>query len=122
MNEHIFNLTNHLIEHYRYDRLRRQVNEHQFLFRVKNDLEWHDVAKMGPPTLGRIICELEAGDVFLRKEEASQLLTYAGSPESFLRGFVALCLAVIIRDRLDPGATAGGLMPRFVPAARKKKK
>ena len=102
MREYIVNLTNNLIRKNRYDELfTRMNNPSEFLTHVTFELESQDVHAMNPEKLGAIICSLEIGDVMAGKQELLGSLNFSGDCEETLRQFVALCLAYVIRERLD---------------------
>ena len=111
---YIKNLTNHLIDDHRYDDLydlRMRSDWNTFLTHVALDLENNDVNDMNPATLGKILCSLEIGDVMVSKDELFQMLHFSGDCEGTLRELVALCLAYVIRDRLELPPTASNIPP-----------
>jgi len=107
MREYIQNLTNNLIAKNHYDqvdlRLRGEQNyPNNLVDHIKWDLAAGDVRKMNPETLGKIMANFEIGDVMASKKELLvDNLGFAGDCEDLLRELVALCLAFVIRDRLD---------------------
>lgn len=106
MREYIKNLTDNLINKNHYDqvdlKMRGQQGYPGNLFdHVKVDLEAGDVRKMNPETLGRIMANLEVGDVMASKKELIDGLHFSGDCEDLLHELVSLCLAFVIRDRLD---------------------
>ncbi len=122
MREYIKNLTDHLITKNRYDELDlklrgdRNPRVASLVDHVKLDLESGDVRKMNPETLGKIMANLEIGDVMASKKELIDELHFSGDCEDLLRELVSLCLAFVIRDRLT------GFQPheeRLVPLYRR---
>ena len=108
MREYIVNLTNNLIRKNRYDA--HPLNR-DFIGHVTNDLEFLDVKNMSPETLGKILCSLEIGDVMAGKQELFGALNFSGDCEETLRQFVALCLAYVIKERLDPHPASPSVVP-----------
>jgi AraC-like DNA-binding protein len=110
MREYIQNLTDNLIARNHYDKVDLKMRGEQnypnnLVDHIKWDLATGDVRKMNPETLGRIMCSLETGDVMASKKELLvDNLGFAGDCEDLLRELVALCLAFVIRDRLDHSA------------------
>lgn len=112
MREYIVNLTNNLIRKNRYDELFTKMNNPgEFLAHVTFELESQDIHAMNPEKLGTIMCSLETGDVIARKHELLGSLNFSGDCEETLRQFVALCLAYVIRERLDPHPTSPTVVP-----------
>lgn len=107
-NEYITNLTTNLITKNRYDAHPLSAD---FVTHVKDDLEFLDVKSMTPETLGRIMGSFEIGDVMASKKELFEGVTFGGDCEQLLRELVALCLALAIRDRLDPHHPSTSLPP-----------
>lgn len=117
MTPYIVNLTNSLIGKHRFNDL--FFNRHRsfdyktkFIEMVAYDLEMNDVRQMNPETLGRVLCSLETGDVLTGKKEILGGLHFSGDPGETLREMVAVCLAYVIRDRLDPDMADSGI-PRY---------
>jgi hypothetical protein len=117
--QYIVNLTDHLIGKYRYyDYLVCATPPWdwiRFSERIKNDLETDEVRKMNPETLGRIMCSLEIGDVLIGKAELLHGLHFCGDCGDLLREMVSVCLARIIRDRLDPASDGLSSIPPYAP-------
>lgn len=112
MREYIVNLTNNLIRKNRYDELFTKMNNpSEFLAHVTFELESQDVHAMNPEKLGTIICSLETGDVMASKQELLGPLNFSGDCMETLRQFVALCLAYVIRERLDPHPASPTVVP-----------
>ncbi len=107
MREYILNLTNNLIAKNHYEQVDLKMRAEQnypsnLVEHIKWDLAAGDVRKMNPETLGRVMCSLETGDVMASKQELLvDNLGFAGDCEDLLRELVSLCLAFLIRDRLD---------------------
>lgn len=100
MRRYVVNLTNHLIGTNRYRELFSAIKSRdKFLQYVKLDLYTGDVRNMSPETLGKIMCSFEFGDVMASKDDLS--VGFAGDCEEMLRELVSLCLAYVIRDRID---------------------
>jgi hypothetical protein len=113
MTPYIENLTNSIIGKHRFDELfRRRIGETSFVESVSSTLEVDDVQQMKPETLGRVLCSLEVGDVILSKKELLGGLHFSGDPGDTLREMVAVCLAKVIHDRLDPRMTEAHI-PRY---------
>lgn len=101
MRKYIIDLTNHLIAKNGYDQMFQTFkNKDSFLKYVKDDLTYGEVADMNPATLGKIMCSFEIGDVM--SAHPGKEVLFGGDCENMLREMVALCLAYVIRDRLDP--------------------
>lgn len=114
MRKYIVNLTNNLIRKNRYDELFTKMNKNkpgEFLGHVTFELESQDVRIMSPEKLGTIMCSLEIGDVMAGKKELLESLNFNGDCEETLRQFVALCLAYVIRERLDPHPASPTVVP-----------
>ena len=112
MREYIVNLTNNLIRKNRYDELFTKMNNPgEFLAHVTFELESQDIHAMNPEKLGTIMCSLETGDVMAGKKELLGALNFSGDCEETLRQFVALCLAYVIRERLDPHPASPTVVP-----------
>lgn len=112
MREYIVNLTNNLIRKNRYDELFTKMNNpSEFLTHVTLELESLDVHDMNPEKLGIIMCSFETGDVMAGKQELLGSLNFSGDCEETLRQFVALCLAFVIRERLDPHPASPSVVP-----------
>lgn len=115
MRKYIVDLTDQLIGRNGYDRPPfNLLNHSQFVQCIKEDL-WlgGDVSEMNPETLGKIMGSLEIGDVVASKAELLGALSFSGSCEDLLRELVALCLAFVIRDRLDPGLHSSPSIPPY---------
>jgi hypothetical protein len=116
MRKYIKDLTDNLISNNRYDmiaeRLIAEGNVALFIAHIKLDLEACDVAKMRPETLGKIMASFEVGDVMTSREDLFESLYFGGDCESLLRQSVALCLAHVIRDRLNPDSGSEYLWKR----------
>lgn len=103
MRQYIVNLTNNLIGKNRYDEIFYRIgNSDKFVEHVKTDLEAGDVRTMSPAKLGEIMCSFEIGDVTASKEDLFCGVDFGGDCEGMLREIVSLCLAYVIRYRLDP--------------------
>jgi hypothetical protein len=112
MKEYIVNLTNNLIRKNRYDELFTKMNNPgEFLAHVTFELESQDVRVMNPEKLGIIMCSLETGDIMAGKKELLGSLNFSGDCEETLRQFVALCLAYVIKERLDPHPASPTVVP-----------
>lgn len=118
MRKYIVDLTNHLIAKNRYDGAFGELESVTFLKYVKNDLNFGDVWKMKPETLGKIMCSFEIGDVMAC--HPGKEVSFAGDCEDMLREMVALCLAYVIRDRLDPNEQEGWGIPLYKASKKKK--
>lgn len=103
---YIQNLTDNLIGKNCFDRMWKDHYYHEgvgFFKHVRNDLLCcADVSKMSPETLGKIMCAFEVGDVVASKKELFDNITFSGDCEEMLRELVAVCLAHVIVDRLNP--------------------
>jgi len=118
MRPYIVNLTDNLIGKYRLDDVfKRMGDRDEFLEHVRFDLESIDVKDMKPETLGKIMCSFEVGDVAAVKRELFQEVSFAGDCGEMLRELVALCLAYVIRERLEP-ITERGIAPYCRAAKR----
>lgn len=97
-------LVNRLITKNRYDKLLEiqfSNNRNQFLRYVKEDLASDDVNTMTPETLGKIMCQIDNGDVSVTNEELSNFVQFAGNCDEFLREMVSFCLACVIYKHLS---------------------
>ena len=102
MRQYIVNLTNHLIGKNRYDQIFYRIKDpREFIKQVRLDLEAKDVRDMSPETLGKIMCSFEIGDVMASKADIFTSIHFSGDCEEMLRELVSLCLAYVIRDRID---------------------
>ena len=122
MRKYIVDLTNNLIGKHRSDPMYdwmingdAKIPEgsnpwEQFTSHVTIDLLMTDIKAMKPHTLGEIMCSFEHSDV-LTKHPGKEVC-FGGDAEGMFREIVALCLACVIRDRLDPRR------PDFIPAYR----
>ena len=119
MREYIQNLTNDLITKNRYDELDlklrggKNLSNISFVDYVKLDLYSDDVQEMNPETLGKIMAEFDIGDVMAGQKELVDGLHFAGDCEDLLRELVDLCLAYVIRDRLDCSPENERLIPVY---------
>ncbi len=117
MREYIKNLTDNLISKNRYDevdlRLRAESSLTSLVEYVKVDLEAGDVKNMNPETLGRIMANFEIGDVMASKADIVEWIHFNGDCEDLLRELVALCLAFVIKDRLDCAPENERLIPVY---------
>ncbi len=118
MRKYIVDLTNHLIAKNGYDREFKIINKKLFLLAVKGDLYCGDVGKMSPATLGKVMCSFETGDV--TATHPGKGVPFTGDCEVMLREIVALCLAYVIRDRLDPNEQEGWGIPLYKASKKKK--
>lgn len=108
MRQYIINLTNNLIGKNHYDSVfHRIASNNEFVQHVRTDLFCGDVQDMSPETLGKIMCSFEIGDVMASKNDLFSNITFVGDCEDMLRELVSLCLAYVIRDRLDNTCLAG---------------
>ena len=98
MRKYIVDLTNHLIAKNRYYTYPFDTS---FIGNVQLDLEAGEVGIMSPEKLGEIMCSFEVGDVMASKAELLGSLYFSGDCEELQRELVALCLAHVIRGRLD---------------------
>lgn len=119
MRKYIKDLTDHLIKKNRYDEVDLRLREGKdfpdsLVNHVRVDLEASDVLSMNPETLGKIMANFEIGDVMASKKELVDKLHFNGDCEDLLRELVALCLAYVIRDRLN------GSQDRLIPMFRSK--
>ena len=103
MTKYIVNLTNNLIGKNRLHVMaKRFANERGgFLAFTMATLVNHDIKDMKPETLGRVMCELEVGDVLASKQYLCQAIHFGGDCGDMLRELVAICLAHAILERLD---------------------
>lgn len=112
MRQYIVELTNALIGQNNLDFARdRMRDDHKFVRYATEVLEAGAVREMRPETLGKILCELEVGDVMTSREELLGGLFFSGNCEELLRQLTAKCLAYVIRDRLTP--SGADLVPQF---------
>lgn len=108
MRPYIINLTGNLIGKNRYDEVFHKIkNLNEFIKHVKFDLESSDIRIMNPDTLGRIMCSFEIGDVMASKIDLFSGVCFGGDCEDMFRELVSLCLAYVIRDRLDDNCQTG---------------
>ena len=108
MKPYIVNLTNHLIGTNRFDKIFLQIKDpEEFLKHVKISLEASNVRVMSPAKLGEIMCSFEICDVMAGQRDLFNATHFSGDCEGFLRELVSLCLAYVIRDRLDNRCPAG---------------
>lgn len=119
MSPYIVNLTNHLIGKNRFDGVFGQIGHcidglDDFVKHVKIDLLHGDVRDMSPETLGKIMCSFERGDV----QTSSLNIGFSGDVGEMLRELVSLCLAYVIRDRLDRQSAADMGFPPYSRTAR----
>lgn len=112
MNQYIVNLTDNLIGRHRLDERFRRTSKSSFVTQVTDILEFDDVKKMNPETLGRVLCSLETGDVAAGKSDLFSRLHFSGDPGETLRELVSICLAYVIHSRLDPGMQESQI-PRY---------
>ena len=102
MRQYIVNLTDHLISKNRYDEAFCKIKDQKKLIRhVALDLETGDVRSMSPAKLGEIMCSFESGDVMTSQEDLFKDTCFGGDCDMLLRSLVSVCLAYVIRDRLD---------------------
>ena len=101
MREYIVNLTNHIINGNHYDEIweRMGCDPEAFLRHITISLEVGPIANMTYETLGKIMGNLDVGDVSVGKLNLE--VGFNGSCGDFLRSVVARCLAYVIRDRLN---------------------
>ncbi|OHA79951.1 MAG: hypothetical protein A2747_01885 [Candidatus Yonathbacteria bacterium RIFCSPHIGHO2_01_FULL_44_41] len=102
-------LVNRLITKNRYDKLLEiqfPNNRDEFLRYVKEDLASDDVNTMTPETLGKIMCQIDNGDVSVTKEELSNFVQFLGNCDELLREMVSLCLACVIYKHLNGSLTS----------------
>lgn len=100
MRKYIVNLTSNLINKNRYDEIfARMNNPSEFLTHIALDLESDDVKDMSPETLGKIMCSFEIGDVM--SGHPGKEVKFSGDCEDLLREIVSICLAYVIRSRLN---------------------
>jgi hypothetical protein len=118
MRKYIVDLTDNFIGKNNYVRTFKTLNKKMFLGFVKNDLYCGEVKKMSPATLGKIMCSFEVGDVSI--VHPGKGVPFAGDCEDMLREVVALCLAYVIRDRLDPNEQEGWGIPLYKASKKKK--
>jgi hypothetical protein len=115
MRKYIVDLTNELIAKNNYARSFKTTflgkERKSFLHFVKNDLNFGAVNEMSPATLGKIMCSFEVGDV--AAEHPGKGVPFSGDCEVMFREMVALCLAYVIRDRLDPNEQEGCGIPLY---------
>jgi hypothetical protein len=106
MREYIRNLTDTLIRQRGFCQLVDGYcgprNDGVVLNAIKHILEEDDICHMRPETLGKIMGNLNVGDLSIGKVELFTTLHFSGDGEDLLREMVALCLACVIRDRLSP--------------------
>lgn len=120
MRPYIVNLTNELIRKNRFlDISKRTGMENRQQQQEFGKIVWitlhnRDIAKMNPGTLGKILCELENGDVMTSQEELARNLYFAGNCGQMLQGLVAYCLTCVIRDRILGGIAEMGIPP-YIP-------
>mgnify|MGYP001593456382 CR=1 FL=1 len=114
MSPYIVNLTNHLIDKNDFDEVFCHIgfcidSLDDFVKHVKINLLHGDVKDMSPGTLGKIMCALEIGDV--ATTHPGKEVLFAGDCGEMLRELVSLCLAYVIRDRLNPSKMADPEFP-----------
>jgi hypothetical protein len=103
MTRYIVNLTNQLIHKNNYTFFwERCKNKQDFVNMVSIDLSVGDVDKMSPERLGIILCSLDIGDVLANRQELLENVHFNGDCEETLKELVSSCLAMVIRDRLNP--------------------
>jgi hypothetical protein len=113
MSPYILNLTNHLIGKYNFDHDRGPMSlgqQHNRIDYLKIQLETHGLRGMKAETLGKIMSELDIGDVMATKEEIFKHVGFYGDCENLLREVVATCLAYTISERLSQ---TEGHLPRY---------
>ena len=119
MRKYIVDLTNSLIRQGNFDemwiRLRRDPEK--FIGHVATDLAAGDVGIMTPETLGRIMCNLELGDVGVG--HLGQEAHFSGDCGDFLREIVSIALAYVIRDRLDESHPNPNNPPPYMTTRRR---
>lgn len=120
MRKYIVDLTDHLIAKNNYVQTFRKLDKKLFLGFVKNDLYCGDVKEMSPGTLGKIMCSFEVGDITAK--HPGKGVPFSGDCEEMLREIVALCLAYVIRDRLDPNEQEGWGIPLYKASKKKNNK
>ena len=106
MNTYLLRLTDRLIERNDYDHTWRNlnVNSEEFLTYLTDHLLYVDdeLTKMSARTLGEILNAFEESPGLVEKKELSTDANTLRTRGRMLRGITALCLASVIRDRLDP--------------------
>ncbi len=105
MSPYILNLTNHLISKHRYDEFLTKVNlalthPNLRIRELRASLEVQALQDMKAETLGKIMRELDIGDVMATKDEIFQHVGFSGDCEDMLRELVATCLAFTISERI----------------------
>ncbi len=105
MRKYITDLTTALIQGNDFEALFNQArSKAQFVDFTKMFLANNEVGVMNPSTLGKIMYELQSGDVMATHEElfGENGIKFQGDTNLLLRDLVSMCLACVIRDRLDP--------------------
>ncbi|MEK7538461.1 MAG: hypothetical protein AAB552_01330 [Patescibacteria group bacterium] len=106
MNADLLRWTNYLITRNNYDRIWRNldVDSDEFLTYLTDHLLYVDdeLTKMSQETLEEIINAFEENPTLADKKELFTSANVSRTYGNMLRGTVVLCLASVIRDRLDP--------------------
>lgn len=103
MRTNILLITNNLISKYQYWKLFEEINDlDAFVRRVTEHLREHEIDFLTPAELGVTICSFDPGDIVTTQQGVFTNAFFTGDTEKYLRQMLALCLAYIIRDRLDP--------------------
>lgn len=111
--EYIVNLTDDFIRRHRFAALRPHVRRGFFAY-VKDTIAQHDVARMSPETLGRIMCSLKPAEVLVYEAGGFLgMLKFRDDCGDLLRQAVTVALACVIRNRLDPATSDIGPIPPY---------
>jgi hypothetical protein len=103
MRPYIVHLTDELILKHRFDAIREKITDPEyFLNHVRLSIEFDEIFKMRPETLGKIIASFDPNDVMVGKQELFSNVRFDGDCEGMLRSLTAACLAYAVRARLDP--------------------
>ncbi len=91
-----------MIGTHHFDQIGKHIkNRADFLNHIKLSIEAGEVKDMRPETLGKIMDSFEIGDVMATKRDLLEGLSFAGDCGEMFRELVALCLAYVIRERLE---------------------
>jgi hypothetical protein len=113
MTKYIVDLTNNLINKYRY--YKRNPLAPGFIEFVSEDLLIHEVQDWNPDTIAKIAFSLETGDVLANTKELFGSVKFAGNLGDSLRELISLCLAYVIRERLNLHCGSPYVMPFRFP-------
>jgi hypothetical protein len=103
MTEYIDRLTDELIGKHKFHIISKEITSRQEHFNyIRLTIRYDDIGRMRPETLGRVMGDLAQGEVAANKEDLLKHVAFIGDCKNFLCELVAVCLAYVIQDRLNP--------------------